>query len=211
MKGVLAQTEKKSEVNTEVVEDLHDSFQKNRILLNRVSDKYKTTETHQLTIMFLRTQARFFHATTKKMDFSKMSIVGRIGSEFTEHTSANNNRYLKYSIASQPRRDGQTNWYNVTVFNEPQINFLTEYVRKGYVVFLFFLFYLADCNLLTSIQHNLFSALVYVEADAANYVYERDDGSKGTTLSLVQKDINLLRNGKKIEDAEDQENTQSSE
>ncbi|EJT43928.1 RIM1-like protein [Saccharomyces kudriavzevii IFO 1802] len=69
------------------------------------------------------------------MDFSKMSIVGRIGSEFTEHTSANNNRYLKYSIASQPRREGQTNWYNVTVFNEPQINFLTEYVRKGYVIF----------------------------------------------------------------------------
>lgn len=85
--------------------------------------------------MFLRIQARFFHATTKKMDFSKMSIVGRIGSEFTEHTSANNNRYLKYSIASQPRRDGQTNWYNITVFNEPQINFLTEYVRKGYVIY----------------------------------------------------------------------------
>ncbi|CAI4056664.1 hypothetical protein SKDZ_03G0940 [Saccharomyces kudriavzevii ZP591] len=135
--------------------------------------------------MFLRTQSRFFHATAKKMDFSKMSIVGRIGSEFTEHTSANNNRYLKYSIASQPRREGQTNWYNVTVFNEPQINFLTEYVRKG--------------------------ALVYVEADAANYVFERDDGSKGTTLSLVQKDINLLKNGKKIEDAEGQEDAASSE
>lgn len=83
--------------------------------------------------MFLRQQARSFHATAKKLDLSKMTIVGRVGSEFTEFTSANNNRYVKYSVASQPRRDGPTNWFNVTVFIEPQINFLTQYVRKGYV------------------------------------------------------------------------------
>ena len=81
----------------------------------------------------LRQQVRALHATARRSDFSKMTIVGRIGSDFTEYTSANNNKYLKYSIASQPRRDGATNWYNVTVFNEPQINFLTQYVRKGYV------------------------------------------------------------------------------
>lgn len=45
------------------------------------------------------------------------------------------------------------------------------------------------------------SALVYVEADAANYHFEREDGTKGTTLSLVQKDFNLLRNGKPEEPA----------
>ncbi|CCC68928.1 hypothetical protein NCAS_0B08440 [Naumovozyma castellii] len=129
--------------------------------------------------MFLRTQTRLFHATAKKMDFSKMSIVGRIGSEFTEYTSQNDKRYLKYSIASQPRRDGPTNWYNVTVFNEQQMNFLTQYVRKG--------------------------ALVYVEADAANYTFEREDKSKGTSLSLVQRDFNLLRNGKPEEPATTEE------
>lgn len=84
--------------------------------------------------MSMLRQVRQFSATARKLDFSKMSIVGRIGSEFTENTSAkSNNRYLRYSIASQPRKDGQTNWYNITVFNEPQINFLTQYVRKGYV------------------------------------------------------------------------------
>lgn len=83
--------------------------------------------------MLPRQQTRLFHATARKFDFSKMTIVGRIGSEFTEYTSANNTRYLKYSVASQPRRDGPTNWYNVTVFSEPQMNFLTQYVRKGYV------------------------------------------------------------------------------
>lgn len=82
--------------------------------------------------MFLR-QIRSFHATSRKFDLSKMTIVGRIGSDFNEFTSANNTRYLKYSVASQPRRDGPTNWFNVTVFIEPQINFLTQYVRKGYV------------------------------------------------------------------------------
>ncbi|KAI8383395.1 probable Single-stranded DNA-binding protein RIM1, mitochondrial [Nakaseomyces glabratus] len=127
--------------------------------------------------MSMLRQVRQFHATARKLDFSKMSIVGRIGSEFTENTSANNHRYLRYSIASQPRKDGQTNWYNITVFNEPQINFLTQYVRKG--------------------------ALVYVEADAANFTFEREDGTKGTTLSLVQKDFNLLRNGKAEETPEE--------
>ncbi|QLG71536.1 hypothetical protein HG535_0B05800 [Zygotorulaspora mrakii] len=82
--------------------------------------------------MFLR-QIRSFHATSRKFDLSKMTIVGRVGSDFTEFTSANNTRYLKYSVASQPRRDGATNWFNITVFIDPQINFLTQYVRKGYV------------------------------------------------------------------------------
>ena len=80
-----------------------------------------------------------------------------------------------------------------------------------YLFFNFTYFTITRYNLLTFPFHNLFSALVYVEADAANYVFERDDGSKGTTLSLVQKDINLLKNGKKLEDAEGQENAASSE
>lgn len=125
----------------------------------------------------LRTQVRHLHASARRSNFAKMSIVGRIGSDFTEYTSSNNNRYLKYSVASQPRRDGPTNWFNITVFNEHQINFLTQYVRKG--------------------------ALVYVEADAANYSYEREDGSKGTSLSLVQKEVNLLKNGKSEESTEE--------
>lgn len=120
--------------------------------------------------MFRPVFQRGFHATSRKLDLSKMTIVGRIGSELTEYTSQNNNRYLKYSIASQPRKDGQTNWFNLTVFNDSQINFLTQYVRKG--------------------------ALVYVEADASNYTFEREDGSRGTVLNLVQRDIDLLKNGR---------------
>lgn len=128
--------------------------------------------------MFRLAQRRAFSATSRAQDFSKMTIVGRIGSEYQEFTSSNNTNYLRYSIASQPRRDGPTNWYNVTVFNPSQINFLTQYVRKG--------------------------ALVYVEADASNYTFEREDGSKGYSLSLVQKDINLLRNTKPAEGAEEE-------
>lgn len=33
---------------------------------------------------------------------------------------------------------------------------------------------------------NSSSALVYVEADAANNVFEREDGSKSYSLSLIQ-------------------------
>lgn len=78
-------------------------------------------------------QIRHLHATARKMDFARMSIIGRVGTDFAEHTSSNDKKYVKYSVASQPRKDGQTNWFNITVFSEPQINFLTQYVRKGYV------------------------------------------------------------------------------
>ncbi|CAB4255920.1 similar to Saccharomyces cerevisiae YCR028C-A RIM1 Single-stranded DNA-binding protein essential for mitochondrial genome maintenance [Maudiozyma barnettii] len=128
-------------------------------------------------------QFRSFHASARKMDFSKLSIVGRIGTPFTEYTSAKDVKYVKYAVASQPRKDGPTNWYNVTVFNQPQMNFLQQYVRKG--------------------------ALVYIEADAANYTYEKEDGSKATVLSLIQKDFNLLRNGKPEEEADAGESAES--
>ncbi|CCH60801.1 hypothetical protein TBLA_0D03010 [Henningerozyma blattae CBS 6284] len=122
---------------------------------------------------FTRGSTRQLHASARALDFAKMSIVGRIGTDFSEHTTGNDKRYIKYSIAAQPRRDGQTNWFNVTVFNEPQINFLTQYVRKG--------------------------ALVYIEADASNYTFEREDGSRGISLSLVQREVNMLRNGKVVD------------
>ncbi|AAS52540.2 AEL145Wp [Eremothecium gossypii ATCC 10895] len=124
-------------------------------------------------------QVRQFHASSRALDFSKMMIVGRIGSDISQFVSQNDKKYAKYSIASQPRRDGPTNWYTITVFNEPQMNFLTQYVRKG--------------------------ALVYVEADAANNVFEREDGSKSYSLSLIQREINLIRNGKPAEQAEQEE------
>lgn len=38
-----------------------------------------------------------------------------------------------------------------------------------------------------------------MEADAANYITEREDGSKRTSLSLIQKEFNLLRNPKSDE------------
>lgn len=83
--------------------------------------------------IFLRSQLRSFSSSSRHLDFSKMTIIGRVGTDFTEYTSTNDKRYVRYSIASQPRRDGPTNWYNITVFNENHINFLTQYVKKGYV------------------------------------------------------------------------------
>lgn len=48
-------------------------------------------------------------------------------------------------------------------------------------------------------QFFLSSALVYIEADAANYITEKEDGSKRTSLSLIQKEFNLLKNPKSEE------------
>lgn len=58
----------------------------------------------------------------------------------------------------------------------------------------------------------VFRALVYVEADAANYITEREDGSKRTSLSLIQKEFNLLRNPKSDETHNSEtHNTETSE
>ena len=123
--------------------------------------------------MFRLVQRRAFSATARANDFAKMSVIGRIGSDYQELTSSNDTQYLKYSIACQPRKDGNTNWFNVTVFNPHHINFMTQYVKKG--------------------------ALVYVECDASNFTFEREDGSKGHSLSLVQREINLLKNPRTAE------------
>lgn len=50
----------------------------------------------------------------------------------------------------------------------------------------------------------LYSALVYIEADAANYITEKEDGSKRTSLSLIQKEFNLLKNPKSEEAQSDE-------
>lgn len=108
-----------------------------------------------------------------------MSIIGRIGSDYQELTTSGDKNYLRYSIASQPRKDSPTNWFNVTVFNANHVNFMTQYVKKG--------------------------ALVYIECDASNYSFEREDGSKGQSLNLVQRDINLLKNPKSAEGEAEEE------
>lgn len=113
---------------------------------------------------------RTFSQTTRKLDFAKMTIIGRIGNDLASQQGAKGTPFLKYNIAVQPQKDAETNWFNVVCFSEQQIKFMEEYVRKG--------------------------ALVYVEANVRTSNFEKEDGSKSYGVSFIQKNINILQNGK---------------
>ncbi|ODQ78178.1 hypothetical protein BABINDRAFT_162850 [Babjeviella inositovora NRRL Y-12698] len=94
-----------------------------------------------------------------------MTLIGRITQPQTATTQAGK-EFLSYSVAVQPKRDGPTSWFEVGVFSENQIKFINDYVNKG--------------------------SLVQVTCDASRSVYEREDGSKASSLRLFQKEINVL-------------------
>lgn len=67
-----------------------------------------------------------------------MTLLGRIGTDIVVREAASGTQYISYSLAVQTGRE-KTSWFNVAVFNEKQIEFMNNYVKKGYVsVVIFF-------------------------------------------------------------------------
>ncbi|KAH3899660.1 related to Single-stranded DNA-binding protein RIM1, mitochondrial [Saccharomycodes ludwigii] len=124
---------------------------------------------------------RTFTSTTKRLDFAKIAIIGRIGSDLVEHTTnATNKPFLKYSIVSQASKKYQPNWFNVTVFDDNQVKFMEQYVIKG--------------------------SKVYIEADVTQNKYEKEDGTTGFSFNFVQRQINLLQTPRNATASEDGNN-----
>ncbi|CDR46268.1 CYFA0S22e01948g1_1 [Cyberlindnera fabianii] len=76
---------------------------------------------------------RSFSSTSaaRAQAFARAQLLGRVGQEITESESSSGVKYARYPIAVQVKRDGPTSWFNVIAFNEQQINYMTEYVKKG--------------------------------------------------------------------------------
>lgn len=104
---------------------------------------------------------RCFSSTPARGDVAKLTLVGRVGTEITELSSQAGRRYLKYALAVNTSKD-HTSWFNVAVFDENAINFMTNHVQKGNTV--------------------------YVEANASIQQYESAEGKRMSSINLVQRE-----------------------
>lgn len=111
-----------------------------------------------------RSFTRGFSTTRPIFHLSRLSVIGRIGSDLVEKTGKSGTAYLRYSLAVQTGRE-ETSWFNISVFDEQAINFMKNYLKKG--------------------------SAVYVEADASIHSYERD-GQTFQSLNLVQRSLDPL-------------------
>ncbi|CEP23987.1 Single-stranded DNA-binding protein RIM1, mitochondrial AltName: Full=Mitochondrial ssDNA-binding protein; Flags: Precursor [Cyberlindnera jadinii] len=103
---------------------------------------------------------RSFTSSGARSYFAKAQFLGRIGADIEESVSANGKRYVRYPIAVQTNKDYPVNWFNIVAFSEKQVDFLTNYVKKG--------------------------SLVHVDAAITQDSYEREDGSKASNIAFVQ-------------------------
>lgn len=75
---------------------------------------------------------RLFSSSAARSDVAKLTLVGRVGTEITELSSQAGRRYLKYALAVNTSKE-HTSWFNIAVFDENSIQFMTNYVQKGLV------------------------------------------------------------------------------
>lgn len=123
-----------------------------------------------------KSSVRCFSASPIGRDMSKMSLIGTIGSELTQQETSQGKKYVKYAMAvNSKQKSGSTSWFNIAVFNESQINYMTQYLGKG--------------------------AKIYVEADALNTSFEKE-GVRSYSLMLFQNNFETLRYPKKAEENE---------
>lgn len=105
---------------------------------------------------------RSFVSTGARSYFAKAQFIGRVGADVEEVESASGRRYARYPIAVQVTKDSPTSWFNIVCFSEKQLDFMTEYVKKG--------------------------CLVHVDAAINQETYEKDDGTKKESISFVQSE-----------------------
>lgn len=70
-------------------------------------------------------------SSSSSLNFARMTLLGRVGSDIVvREAAASGTPYISYSLAVQTGRE-KTSWFNVAVFNEKQIEFMSNYVKKG--------------------------------------------------------------------------------
>jgi len=80
----------------------------------------------------LRASARAFSTSPiRRGDFASTTFIGRIGTDLSPTEASTGKKYLRYNLAVQQRKDSPTSWFPIVVFNENQVNFMSEYIKKG--------------------------------------------------------------------------------
>ncbi|CAN6610975.1 single-stranded DNA-binding protein Rim1p, mitochondrial [Trichomonascus vanleenenianus] len=119
---------------------------------------------------------RAFSTSSARSNLARFTAIGRIGTDLEEQTANSGRKFLRYALAVNGPKNS-TSWYNIFVFDENPINFMTENVKKG--------------------------ALVYVEADMSLSTREEEEGAKRVNLNLVQRDIRFVGGRRKPAEGEE--------
>ena len=122
----------------------------------------------------LRQSVRAF-STSAVSKMARMSLIGTIGTDLEKKTTSSGKEFIRYSVAVNSKsKDDETSWYNVACFYPAQINFMTTYLGKG--------------------------AKIFLEADASNTSYEKQDGSRARSLMLFQTSVEAIKFPKRSEE-----------
>ncbi|ANB15494.1 Rim1p [Sugiyamaella lignohabitans] len=106
---------------------------------------------------------RNFSATTLRADVARFTAVGRIGADLEKQKAASSEtEYLRYPLAVGNNK-GETSWFNIVVFDNRAIDFMTKYLHKG--------------------------STVFVEADASIHSFTGENGEVRQNLQLIQQSV----------------------
>lgn len=107
---------------------------------------------------------RQFSTTPSRLDFSRVHIIGRIGTEPEISQTSNGSSMIKYAVASTLGYGEKmsTQWHRVIAFGYPN----PERLTKG--------------------------AKIFLEGDLQLGVYEGEDGKKHTNVTIKQRMLEVL-------------------
>lgn len=107
-----------------------------------------------------------------------MTLIGTIGTDLQKQTTSTGKEFLRYAIAvnSKSKSGEQVSWFNIACFTPHQIDFMEKNLGKG--------------------------AKIYLEADAKNSAFEKEDGTKSFSLMLFQSNFEVIKYPKKDEQSE---------
>lgn len=123
----------------------------------------------------LRTSLRSAAATPLRVaaqqqsrGFARLTLVGRLAAAPELRTTGNGTEYVRYTVATSQKADSPTSFFRVTSFARegPAKTFLLG-LGKG--------------------------TLMTVEGDASMRTYDDKDGKKQTSLSVVQRTLQVLQ------------------
>lgn len=105
-----------------------------------------------------------------------MTLIGTIGTDLQKQTTSTGKQYLKYAIAvnSKTKAGESVSWFNIACFAPNQIDFMEKNLAKG--------------------------SKIYLEAEAKNTSYEKEDGTKAFSLMLFQSNFEVIKYPKKQEE-----------
>ncbi|KAI1757813.1 nucleic acid-binding protein [Xylaria castorea] len=111
-------------------------------------------------------------STSARRDIAKLTLVGNLAATPEVKATSTGRELIEYAVASNdgPRDNRHTSWFRVVTFTEagPQRDYLTS-LPKG--------------------------STVYVEGDAVMNTYTDAEGKSRTSLSIYQKNLEVLRRG----------------